>query len=181
METERLIVRKFSENDWSDLHEYLSQEQVLKYEPDGVSSEEDCKYIARERAEGDCFWAVSLKDTNKMIGHVYFGQKEPAEFNTWMIGYIFNPAFYGKGYATEACQGILKYGFEDLGIHRVMALCSPENAPSWRLLERLNMRREGHFKKEAFFRRTDDGQPLWHDAYQYAILNEEWKSTSSSK
>ncbi|MEK3833821.1 MULTISPECIES: GNAT family N-acetyltransferase [unclassified Paenibacillus] len=176
LETERLIVRGFSENDWSDLHEYLSLEQVLKYEPGGVSGEEECKNMARERAEGDCFWAVSLKETNKMIGHVYFGQQEPAEFKTWMIGYIFNPDFYGKGYATEACQRVLEYGFEELGIHRVVAMCNPENASSWRLLERLNMRREGHFKKKAFFKRTDDGQPVWHDAYQYAILNEEWSS-----
>lgn len=59
LETERLIVRKFSENDRSDLHEYLSLEQALKYEPGGVISEEGCKNIAKERAEGDCFWAVS--------------------------------------------------------------------------------------------------------------------------
>ncbi len=174
METERLVIRPLSENDWSDLHDYLSQEQVLKYEPGEVSNEEDCRKIARERVQGDRFGAVCLKETNKMIGHVYFEQKEPAQFKTWMLGYIFNPAFYGNGYATEACQRLLKYGFEELGAHRVMALCNPENAASWRLLERLQMRREGHFKKAAFFRTTENGQPIWHDAYQYAILKDEW-------
>jgi [ribosomal protein S5]-alanine N-acetyltransferase len=173
METERLMIRPFSEEDWRDLHEYLSQEQVLKYEPGNVSNEEDCRKIARERAQADRFWAVCLKESDKMIGHIYFEQKEPAPFQTWMLGYIFNPAFYGNGYATEACQRILKYGFEELGAHRVMAMCNPDNAASWRLLERLHMRREGHFKKAAFFRTTADGQPIWHDAYQYAILKEE--------
>ncbi|MNI70272.1 ribosomal-protein-S5-alanine N-acetyltransferase [compost metagenome] len=90
-----------------------------------------------------------------------------------MIGYIFNPAYYGKGYATEACQRLLKYVFEELGAHRVMALCNPENAPSWRLLERLLMRREGYFKNEVFFKTTESGQPIWQDTYQYAILKEE--------
>ena len=175
METQRLIIRHFSENDWSDLHEYLSQEQVLKYEPGGVSNAEECKQLARERADGDRFWAVCLKTTNKMIGHVYYAQSEPAAFKTWMLGYIFNPAFSGKGYATEACQRVLQYGFEEWGTHRVFAMCNPENAASWRLLERLHMRREGHFMKKAFFRTTDDGEPIWHDAYQYALLKEEWE------
>lgn len=173
METERLIVRQFEPDDWKDLHEYLSQENVLKYEPGSVSNEEDCKHMATERSQDNLFWAVCLKDANKMIGHIYLGQKEPKEFLTWMIGYIFNPAYYGNGYATEACQRLLKYGFEVLGAHRVVALCNPENSPSWRLLERLSMRREGYFKKEVFFKTTESGQPIWQDTYQYAILKEE--------
>lgn len=173
IETKRLVVRQFKAADWKDLHEYLSQESVLKYEPETVSNEEDCKSIANERSQGDLFWAVCLKDTNKMIGHVYFGQKEPREFLTWVIGYIFNPAYYGKGYATEACQRILKYSFEELGAHRVIALCNPENVSSWKLLERLSMRREGVLKKEVFFKTTESGQPIWQDTYQYAILKEE--------
>ncbi|MFE4712613.1 GNAT family N-acetyltransferase [Paenibacillus sp. NPDC056722] len=174
LESERLMLRNFEASDWRDLHEYLSQENVLMYEPDTARNEEECKLMAAERSQGNAFVAVCLKNTNKMIGHIYFAQREPEPFLTWMIGYIFNPEFYGKGYATEACQAVLKYGFEELGAHRIMALCNPDNAPSWRLLERLSMRREGHFKKEDFFRKTESGEPIWHDAYQYSILNEEW-------
>lgn len=153
IETKRLVVRQFKPKDWRDLHEYLSKESVLEYEPGTVSNEEECKSIAKERSKANLFWAVCLKDTNKMIGHVYFSQKDPREFLTWMIGYIFNPDYYGQGYATEACQRILKYGFEELGARRVIALCNPENIASWRLLERLSMRREGTFMKEVFFNR----------------------------
>jgi RimJ/RimL family protein N-acetyltransferase len=53
-------------------------------------------------------------------------------------------------------------------------LCNPENADSWRLLERLGMRREGFFRKKAFFRTDEAGNPLWHDAYEYAVLEESW-------
>ncbi|MEF2965362.1 GNAT family protein [Paenibacillus sp. M1] len=176
LETERLAVRRFEPGDWKDLHEYLSQEEVLRYEPGTVSDEADCKNIALDRSNDPQFWAVCLKENHKMIGHVYFGRKEPREFLTWMIGYIFNPVYYGQSYATEACQRLLAYGFEELGAHRVMALCNPENTASWRLLERLSMRREGHFKKEVFFKTAENGQPIWQDTYQYAILKEELSS-----
>lgn len=67
----------------------------------------------------------------------------------------------------------MKYGFEELGVHRVIALCNPENESSWKLLERISMRREGIFRKEVFFKTTINGQPIWQDTYQYAILKEE--------
>jgi ribosomal-protein-alanine N-acetyltransferase len=175
IETERLIIRKFESTDWKDLYEYLSLPEVLRYEPDGISDESDCKNKTLERSKSDIFWAVCLKDSGKMIGHLYFAPTEPAEFLTWEIGYIFSPAYYGKGYATEACRRILQYGFAELRIHRIIGMCNPENSASWKLLERLAMRREGHFKQKAFFRKTADNKPIWHDAYLYAILAEEWR------
>lgn len=176
METERLIVRNFKPEDWRDLYEYLSQKEVLKYEPQCESDEDDCKKKAIERSQGNIFWSICLKESGKMIGHIYFCQIKPYNFLTWELGYIFNPSYYGQGYATEACHKILQYGFEQLGAHRIIAKCNPENAASWKLLERLSMRREGHFKKPVFFRKTQDGKPLWHDAYEYAMLAEEWSS-----
>ncbi|MBP1177475.1 RimJ/RimL family protein N-acetyltransferase [Paenibacillus sp. PvR133] len=110
-----------------------------------------------------------------MIGHIYFNQTVPFEFLTWEIGYIFNPRYYGNGYATEASRRVLQYGFEELKAHRIIAMCNPENASSWRLLERLLMRKEGHHMKKAFFNKTEEGQPIWHNAYQYAILADEWQ------
>ncbi len=174
LETERLIIRRFKKDDWKDLYEYLSNEEVVKYEPYEVFTEEECKEEAIWREKQDFFWAVCLKENNKLIGNVYFQQQQPKEFLTWEIGYVFNSAFYGKGYATEACKRVLKYAFEELGTHRVIGNCNPENTSSWRLMERLLMRREGHFRKPAFFKRTIDGKEIWHDAYQYSILEEDW-------
>jgi RimJ/RimL family protein N-acetyltransferase len=176
MKTERLIIRKFSNDDWHDLYEYLSQETVVKYEPYGVLNEEECKQAAIRRSQNDAFWAVCLKENNKLIGNIYFKQLEPEEFMTWEIGYVFNPAYHGKGYATEAGKRILEYGFEQISAHRIIGKCNPENTPSWRLMERLLMRREGHFKKPAFFKKSPEGKPIWHDAYQYSILDEEFLS-----
>lgn len=174
LETERLIIRIFSNSDWKDLYEYLSNEAVVRYEPYEAFSEEECKKETARRSQNDAFWAVCLKENNKLIGNLYFQQKEPVQFSTWEIGYVFNPAFYGKGYATEACKRILKFGFEQLGAHRIIGKCNPENTASWKLLERLSMRREGYYIKPAFFRKTADGNPIWHNAYEYSILEEDY-------
>lgn len=106
IETKRLRVRTFKSEDWKDLQEYISQQSVMKYEREWDSSDsscqEDTKYFF---SEGNTMWAVELKETGKMIGHVYFGQVQPKDFMEWSIGYIFfNPIFYGNGYATEAAK-----------------------------------------------------------------------------
>lgn len=174
METERLIIRKFKVDDWKDLYEYLSKENTVKFEPYDIYSEDECKIEAVNRSKNEAFWAVCLKENNKLIGNIYFQQQEPKAFMTWEIGYVFNPKFWHKGYATEATKRIMQYGFEQLGVRRIIAKCNPENSASPKLLERLSMRREGHFKKPAYFKKTIDGKPIWHDCYQYAMLDEEW-------
>ncbi|GAE90169.1 N-acetyltransferase [Acetivibrio straminisolvens JCM 21531] len=109
-----------------------------------------------------------------MIGNVYFNQQEPKEFLNWEIGYVFNPQYYGNGYATESCRAVIDYGFKKLKARRIVAMCNPENIASWKLLERLNMRREGHLLKNIFFKRDEKGECIWVDTYEYAILIDEW-------
>ncbi|MTI67651.1 MAG: GNAT family N-acetyltransferase [Firmicutes bacterium] len=175
-ETERLIVRKFTKDDWKDLYDYLSIPEVVKYEPYDVFTKNDCIEEAKSRAyeQRDMFWAVCFKKSRKMIGHVYFAQLEPDELKTWTIGYVFNPKYYGNGYATEACKSILQYGFKVKNAHRIVAGVCAENKPSWKLLERLSMRKEAHFIKNIFFEKTSEGKPIWNDAYRYAMLSTEY-------
>lgn len=178
METERLIIRSFCADDWEDLYEYLSQEIVVKYEPYGVFSKDASKEEAVYRSQNDCYWAVCLKENNKLIGNIYFEHQEPEKFFTWEIGYVFNSAYWGRGYAAEACKKILDYGFKQLKAHRIVAMCNPLNTASWKLMERLNMRREGHLLKNIYFKYDDDGNSAWTDTYEYAILSEEYFSTA---
>lgn len=173
-ETERLILRRFTADDWQDLYEYLSDENVVRYEPYDVYTEEQCKKEAEERAGLDCFWAVCLKGSGKLIGNVFFQQQEPKEFMCWEIGYVFNPRYSGHGYATESCKALMGYAFQELNALRIVAMCNPENPASWRLLERLGLRREGHFIKNIFFKYNVRGEPVWTDTYAYAQLAEEW-------
>lgn len=174
LETDRLIIRRFTPNDWKDIYEYLSQEQVVKYEPYGILTEYECKKEAAVRSRNEVFLAVCLKDSGKLIGNVYFAQQEPKEFGNWEIGYVFNPKYYGKGYATESCRAVIDYGFKHLKARRIIAMCNPDNISSWKLLERLKMRREGHLLKNIFFKEDEDGRPIWIDTYEYALLADEW-------
>lgn len=169
-------IRGFRPDDWRDLHEYLSRPEVLEFEPSDPSDEVERRETAAERAQDDDFWAVCLIPSGKVIGHVSFARTGPAELMTWELGYIFNPLYSGQGYVTEPCRALLEHGYGELGAHRFVAICDPGNPPSWKLLERLSLRREGDFGGFAFFRRDEGGEPLWPDAYQYALLAEEWRA-----
>ena len=107
----------------------------------------------------------------RVIGNIWLGQEGE---DTYDVGWVFNRAYQGKGYAAEAARAVLDDAFRRRGAHRVIAQVDPLNTPSWRLCERLGMRREGHLKKNVFFKRDGDGNPIWKDTYLYAILAEEW-------
>ncbi len=108
IETSRLIIRRFNEDDWRDLHEYLSDEEVVFYEPYGTFNEEACKKEATIRAKDGRFLAVCIKKTGKVIGNLYM---EKQDFNTWELGYVFNKKFEKKGFATESVEKIMNlYG-----------------------------------------------------------------------
>jgi len=174
METERLTIRPFSPNDGQDLYEYLADPKVITFEPYEVYTKEEAVKEAARRAADESFWAVCLKTENKLIGNLYFKQQEPKEYRTWEIGFVFNRNYHNAGYATESAKRIMQYGFEKFNAHRITASCDPKNTPCCRLLERLHMRREGQFLHKAFFRTDSQGNPLWHDVYEYGILFGEW-------
>ena len=171
METKRLIIRRFHPDDWKDLHEYLSQEKTVQYEPYEIFTEEKSKKEALKRSENDAFWAVCLKSSGKLIGNIYLAEQS---FETWELGYVFNADFWGYGYATEAACALIKWAFEEKNAHRIVSMCNPLNERSWRLLERLGMRREGCLLQNIHFKMNEQGFPIWQDTYEYAILCTEW-------
>ena len=172
IETKRLIIRSFIENDWADLFEYLSLKQIYTYEPGKPITIDESKQIAKDRSKGDDFYAVVLKENMKMIGHFFLQKMQPEHFMTWELGFIFNPIYHNQGYASESAIILVHYAFRVIKAHRIIANCSPENIASWKLLEKIGMRREGYFMKNAYFRKDKNGNPSWFDSYQYAILND---------
>jgi RimJ/RimL family protein N-acetyltransferase len=112
-------------------------------------------------------FALELTATGVHIGdcalHVRADDPRQAE-----IGYTLARQYHGAGVATEAVRALLDYAFTTLQLHRVTATVDCDNSPSMRLLERVGMRREGHFRQCTWFK----GQ--WCDEYLYAILREEW-------
>lgn len=87
------------------------------------------------------------------------------------LGWVVDPAVQGRGYATEAVRELLRLSFEELGLRRVTAATFADNEPSWRLMERVGMRREAHAVKDSLHRTRG-----WLDGFQYAMLAEEWSA-----
>jgi len=85
------------------------------------------------------------------------------------LGWVLDPAYAGRGYATEAVRELLRYCFQELGVRRVTASCFLDDDRSWRLMERVGMRRELHAVRDALHR-----SGRWLDTVGYAILAEEW-------
>jgi RimJ/RimL family protein N-acetyltransferase len=171
IETKRLITRPFSPDDADDLYEYLSDPQVVFYEPYEVWTKEDCDKEALRRSADDSFWAVCLKENKKLIGNIYLSKQE---FDTWELGYVFNSKYQGQGYAAESAAAVVDNAFKNMNARRVIAMCSPLNTRSWKLLERLGLRREGHLKQNIYFKTDKNGNPIWLDTYEYGILASEW-------
>ncbi|WP_394613933.1 GNAT family N-acetyltransferase [Lentzea sp. JNUCC 0626] len=143
--TERLVLRPLEPSDFDDLHAYRSNPEV-------------CRYIYSEPATPE----ETAERLDKSLG---MGQLD-AEGE---VGYVFNPDFGGRGYANEATRAMLKIGFEGLGLHRIVAECDARNEASWRLMERLGMRREALLRHAEFFK----GE--WADSLVYAMLAEEYR------
>lgn len=171
MLTGRLRIRRFRPEDWQDLYEYLSQEVTVHYEPYEPFTVSESKAEAIKRSTDWGFWAVCLKDSDKLIGNVSLSEQG---FDTWELGYVFNKNYQGKGYATEAAAAIVDHVFRQHHAHRVIANCNPMNVASWKLLVRLGMRREGLLRNNIFFKRDRSGACIWQDTYQYGILASEW-------
>lgn len=169
--TERLLIRYFEESDSRDLYDYLSKEDVVRYEPYGPYSYEAAVSETIRRTKDKNFYAVALK-TGKVIGNLYLAK---GDFDTYELGYVFNSDYWGKGYAFESIKALITYAFNNLGVRRIVAMCNPLNERSWKLLEHLTFRREGTLIKNLYFFKNDSDAPIWQDTYEYGLLVEEWK------
>lgn len=168
IETERLIIRQFELQDWEAVHSYTGDATVMTYIDEGQMSETQTKqFVEKNSSDQAEAFPVLLKSQNKLIGHMvfhpWFGHL------TYEIGWVFHLNHQGKGYATEAAKALVRYCFESLHSHRIIATCQPENPASYRVMEKIGMNREGHFRKCNY-----RGKNVWWDEYFYAILEEEW-------
>lgn len=166
-ETERLILRRYTENDLQDLYEYLSNPNVVKFEPYMPMVMEEVKDNLKWRISTDEMIAVQLKSENKMIGNVYLGKRD---FDSLEIGFVFNEKYWKKGYAKESCEKLVEEAFK-MGIHRIYAECDPMNQNSWGLLEKMGFLKEGHLRKNVYFFKDENQQPIWKDTFIYSKLN----------
>tara|TARA_R110002020_G_scaffold134603_6_gene300717 strand:- start:1205 stop:1786 length:582 start_codon:yes stop_codon:yes gene_type:complete len=175
--TERLRLRPFTRGDVDAVFAYRRREDVARYLFDLPLSREDCAEAIQQRigqvalqAEGDkIVLAVELASTTALIGEVSLIWRS-AEARQGEVGWIFDPHYHGQGYATEAANALLDLGFGPGDMHRVAARCDVRNEASWRLMSRLGMRREAHFREHAVFKSE------WDEEFVYAMLWREWQA-----
>ena len=181
IETERLILRPFLDTDVEDVFEYLENPMVNCFACMKVNSIEEARKAVRDRAKDkEFYFAIVLKETGKVIGEIDAMPESPTpdEKNTvldtfspcWML----NKEYHGKGYAYEAARAFFDYLFYEKGARRIYAYTEDYNVSSQRLCEKLGMRREGMFMEFVSFVNDEDGNPIYENTIQYAILKKEW-------
>jgi RimJ/RimL family protein N-acetyltransferase len=170
----RLRLREWREDDWPQAHEYASDPEVVRYMDWGPNIEEETRAFIRGAVEArqasprmHYDLAVALAGSDRVIGGCRLWI-ESTEHRDASIGYSLARAHWGQGYASELARGLLAFGFETLGLHRIWAIVEPENAASARVLEKAGMQREGRLRDH----RHAKGR--WRDSLLYAILAPEW-------
>jgi RimJ/RimL family protein N-acetyltransferase len=164
----RLLLRPIAVEDWPQIHRYMSDPEVTAWLPEGLLDEAASQaFAARHAGQAPEALAVLSRDGAEFLGHMVFHPWFAPR--THEIGWVIARAHQGRGYATEAADALLAWAFEGLGCHRVIATCQPQNPASWRVMEKLGMRREAHFRA-CLPRPSGD----WWDEYFYAVLADEY-------
>ncbi|MDD5898269.1 MAG: GNAT family N-acetyltransferase [Clostridia bacterium] len=166
-ETERLILRAHRAEDWADFCRCFGDAEVVRFEPYRAMSGEEARQALAARIGNDAFIALETKQDHRYIGNVYFREDE---MHAVELGYVLARDAWHRGYAAEACRVLIEDAFAR-GVHRIWAECDPQNTASWKLLERLGFVREAHLHQNVFFWKDEQGNPIWKDTYQYALLH----------
>lgn len=176
LETKRLLLRSFQDLDLDSFVAYRSDPMVARYQGwDAPYSRTQATAFIEEMQRkqpatpGEWYQlAIVLKISSELVGdcafHILSKETDQAE-----IGFTLARQHQGCGYATEALTRLLDYLFGEIGLRRITATCDVENFSSSRLLERLGMRREGHFIENIWFKGR------WGSEYSYALLKREWQ------
>ena len=174
LESARLILRRFTDADLAPFLAYLNDPEVERYQTWESYTKREAQAAIDTQKElvpgvlGRWFtFALESKETGALVGHVALSVKAEDERQA-EIGFTLAREYHGKGLGFEAASRVLDYVFSELKLHRVTAITDCANTRSVALLERLGMRREGHFIQNVWFKGK------WGDEYSYAILRDEW-------
>ncbi|WP_148611438.1 GNAT family N-acetyltransferase [Nocardioides rubriscoriae] len=179
LRTERLVLREVRDADADAVLGYCGDAEVTRYLPFDVLDREGVLArmqrwrddLARDPDdEPDRDWALTLvaEHDGAVVGDVMLRLAAGEVRTVAELGYVFDPAYAGRGLATEAARTLLDLAFGTLGCHRVFAQLDPRNHPSARLCERLGMTHEAHTRQDWW------GKGEWSDTSVYGILRDEW-------
>lgn len=173
IETDRLIIREFNEDDFKAIHTYASKPEVTVYLPFGPNNESDTQIFLKkainyqfQNPRCDYEFAVILKENNMLIGGCGIHVTNPNN-QEGSIGYCYDRKYWHNGYATESANAIIYFGFQKLNLHRIFATCCPDNIRSAKVMEKIGMKKEGHLREH----KLQKGK--WRDSFIYSILDYE--------
>ena len=176
--TERLEIRPATEADGPATWRYRRQESVALWITSAQPDSEH--YLADFTEPARLAKTLVIEFDGHVIGDLMlaiedaWAQAEVADRARAVqaeLGWSLDPAYEGKGYATEAVAELIRICFEELHLRRVLAQCFAGNLPSWRLMERVGMRRESQDVRGSLHRSGE-----WLDGLAYALLADEWRS-----
>ena len=194
IETKRLLLRPFRESDAADVLEYLSAPLPHCFAGLHLDTLEEARAEVLKRSEDTeyCF-AIVLKETGKVIGEI---EAEPSDYmppmlrsrkmplpppDTFTPSLILNAAHQGRGYAYEATYALFDYLFGRKAARRIYTYVDDYNARSQHLCEKLGLRREGLFREFVSFVNDADGNPVYENTLQYAIMKHEWMANRTNR
>lgn len=172
IETQRLTLRRFRQDDAADLFDYLHEPSPSCFFSLALADMGAAQTEANKRSGSQEHIAVCLRESGKLIGDVFGLQEE----DTYPVGWNFNPRFRGLGYAFEAASALFDHLYTQKQARRLYAYVEEANMSSRRLCERLGMRQEGVFKEFISFTNDLHGEPIYEDTVQYALLCKEWRA-----
>ncbi len=168
LQTELLVLRQLTAEDFEAVHSWAECPENTRYMAWGPNTQEQTREFLAAAKPGRDFVAV-LKETGAVIGSC--GVYPDAANDTGELGWILHREYWKRGYGTQIGRELIRYGFEDLKLRRLVARCAAVNYGSCRVMERNAMRREALLVK-AFWARVDK---QWIDEAVYALLAEEYK------
>lgn len=178
LETERLILRNLRESDFDDFHQYRSNAEICKFQGFDVFTVEESKKFIKEQTDAKFGTAgewiqigIKWKETGRLVGDLAL-KPEAHEPRIVEIGVTLDLQYRGQGFAVEAFSGMFEYLFNETETHRIFGLLDVENVGSLHLMENLNFRREGEFKKSFWDKKMNE----WRDEFLYAMLKEDWQT-----
>ena len=174
LESARIVLRPFRDADLPSFLAYRNDPEVAKYQSwESLNKQEAHTFVQEQKTlqpgvPGRWFqFAIQLKETGRLVGDC--GLKvHPQDAQLAEVGFTLSRDYQSKGLASETVSSLLDYAFIHLGLHRTIAITDCRNAPCVALLERLGLRREGHFVQNVWFK------GMWGDEYLYAVLRDEW-------
>jgi len=175
--TARMTLRTYERDDLDSFHDLYAREEVCRYLPWEPMDLDQARTKLEQRitqtrieSDGDPLVMVAVdSETGRPIGE-FMLRLQSSQSRQGEIGWIIHPDVQGRGLATEGAGEMLRLGFDELGLHRIVAGCDPRNVASLRVMERLGMRREALFVEAEFVK----GE--WVDDVICAIRESEWRS-----